>query len=276
MTIHLNRRTVLIGVGGLAASGLWPTLGSAQSSDRLRQLVDGPQRSAANRVRDPFRRPYETLSFLGVRDDSTIVEIIPGAAAYWTEILAPFVRDKGLYISAGGETASTSAEVLDENKGFAARMASDQANFGKVAVSQFKAERYEIAPAGSADFVLTFRNLHNWMSRGEVEASLATFRKALKPGGIVGIEEHRGRTDQPQDPLAKSGYVRQDYTIGLFEKAGFKFAGSSEVNANPQDTKDYAAGVWALPPTYRNGDADRAKYTAIGESDRYLLKFTEA
>jgi predicted methyltransferase len=141
-------------------------------------------------------------------------------------------------------------------------------------VTQFRGDKYEIAAPGSADFVLTFRNLHNWMARGEVDASLAAFRKALKAGGVLGIEEHRGRTDRPQDPKAKSGYVRQDYTTALFEKAGFRFAAASEVNANPKDTKDYAAGVWALPPTYRNGAADRARYAAIGESDRFLLKFT--
>jgi predicted methyltransferase len=258
----------------LAGALLSPRFAAAQAEDRLRQLVDGPQRSAANRARDPFRRPYESLAFLGVKPESTVVEIIPGAAAYWTEILAPYLKDRGLYIAAGGEHSSTSAEVLSENSGFASRMAADPASFSKVQVTQFKGEQYPIAPDGTADFVLTFRNLHNWMARGDVETSLAAFRKALKPGGVVGIEDHRGRTDQPQDQQAKSGYVRQDYTIALFEKAGFAFAGASEVNANPKDAKDYAVGVWALPPTYRNGQADRARYEAIGESDRYLLKFT--
>ena len=141
--------------------------------------------------------------------------------------------------------------------------------------SEFAGDRHDIAPPGSADLVVTFRNIHNWMARGEAEAAFRSFYKALKPGGVLGVEEHRGRTDQPQDPAAKSGYVRQDYAIALAEGAGFKFVASSEVNANPKDTKDYPAGVWTLPPTLRLGDRDRAKYEAIGESDRFVLKFVK-
>jgi len=121
--------------------------------------------------------------------------------------------------------------------------------------------------------VLTFRNIHNWMAAGTTGDAFAAFYKALKPGGILGVEEHRGKPDEPQDPLAKSGYVRQDVAIGFAEAAGFKFVGSSEVNANPKDTKDYPGGVWTLPPTYKLGAQDHAKYEAIGESDRFILKF---
>jgi len=123
--------------------------------------------------------------------------------------------------------------------------------------------------------VLTFRNIHNWMAAGEAEAAFKTFYNALKPGGVLGLEEHRARADQPQDPLAKSGYVREDFAIALAESVGFKLAGQSEINANPKDTKDYSAGVWALPPTFRLKDVDRDKYAAIGESDRFTLKFVK-
>ena len=142
-------------------------------------------------------------------------------------------------------------------------------------VTQFNADLHEIAPPGSADFVLSFRNLHNWIARNEIDGALRAFRKALKPGGVLGVVDHRARTDIPQEAQLKSGYVREDAAVALIEKAGFRLAGAAEVNANPKDTKDHAEGVWTLPPTYRLKDKDRAKYEAIGESDRFALKFVK-
>ena len=247
---------------------------TAQDVDpALQALIDGPQRAEKNRARDVYRRPGPVLTFFGVKPDSTVVEILPGAAGYWTEILAPYLRDKGRYIAANAEAAGANEEMQRENAGFAAKIAADPALYSKVETSEFAADRHAIAAAGSADFVLTFRNLHNWMAHGETAGALKAFYDALKPGGVLGIEDHRGPADQPQDPLAKSGYVRQDVAIQLIEAAGFKFVAASEVNANPKDTKDYSVGVWALPPTYRLKDQDRAKYAAIGESDRFTLKF---
>ena len=133
----------------------------------------------------------------------------------------------------------------------------------------------DLVPPGTADAVLTFRNVHNWMADGTADAVFASVFRALKPGGTLGLEEHRGRVDLPQDPLAKSGYVREDVVIGLVEKAGFRLAARSEANSNPKDTKDYPDGVWTLPPSYRLKDKDRARYAAIGESDRMLLKFVK-
>jgi predicted methyltransferase len=249
---------------------------SAQAVDpALKALVDGPQRSEKNRARDPWRHPGETLSFFGVTPSSVVVEIWPGSSGYWTEILAPYLKANGRYIAANAEDASTSAEAQKDNAAFKAKVAADPADYDHVEISQFAADRHEIAPPGSADFVITFRNIHNWMASGDTAAAFKTFYAALKPGGVLGVEEHRGRTDQPQDPLAKSGYVRQDYAIGLAEAAGFKFVASSEINANPKDTKDYSVGVWALPPTFRLKDQDHDKYAAIGESDRFLLKFVK-
>jgi predicted methyltransferase len=249
---------------------------NAQALDpALKALIDGQQRSEKNRLRDPYRHAAEVLSFFGVKPDSVVVEILPGASGYWTEILAPYLRDKGRYIAANSEAASTSEEARQENVGFAAKIAADPADYGKVEVTEFAADRHEVAPPGSADFVLTFRNLHNWIAHGEAATSLKTFYAALKPGGVLGIEDHRGRGDQPQDPSAKSGYVRQDFAIHEIEAAGFKLVASSEISANPKDTKDYSVGVWALPPTFRLKDQDREKFAAIGESDRFTLKFVK-
>jgi predicted methyltransferase len=260
-----------LGLGGFSAP-------RARAGDvdtaKLQGLVAGPQRTGPNTARDHFRHPFELLTFFGVTDKATVVEILPGSSGYWTEILAPYLRDKGRYIAAIGETDSTSAEVQRDNAGFHAKLAADPTDYGKVEVGEFAPAKHDIAPPGSADFVLTFRNIHNWMAAGDADAAFAAFYRALKPGGVLGVEEHRGRTDQPQDPKAASGYVRQDYAIALAEKAGFRFDANSEANANPKDTKDYSVGVWALPPTYRlNKDHD--KYAAIGESDRFVLRFVK-
>jgi predicted methyltransferase len=238
----------------------------------LQAAVDQPTRAEKNRARDPYRHPAETLAFFGVKPDSVVIEISPGGAGYWTEILAPYLKDRGRCIAALPEP--TSDEAKREGQGFAEKVAGNAAAFGKVETATFGASQ-PLAPAGSADFVLTFRNLHNWLAKGEAEATLKAFYAALKPGGVLGIEEHRGLDSAEQDPLAKSGYVRQDYAVKLIESVGFKFAGSSEVNANPKDTKDYPQGVWTLPPSYRLKDVDRAKYQAIGESDRFTLKFVK-
>jgi predicted methyltransferase len=136
-------------------------------------------------------------------------------------------------------------------------------------------EKVAVAPPGSADLVLTFRNIHNWMNDGQAEMVFAAAYQALKPGGIFGVEEHRGNPAVPQDPKAESGYVNEDYVIKLAKDAGFELVARSDINANPEDTKNYPDGVWALPPTLKAGDVDRAKYLAIGESDRMTLKFAK-
>ncbi len=231
----------------------------------LAAIIGGPQRSDANRARDRYRHPLEVLAFFGVKADSNVVEIVPGRAGYWAEILAPYLSDHGRY-TASGDAERDIAPLK-------ARIATSPELYGKIVITKFTGGEQEIAPPGSADFVLTFRNIHNWLRAGTADAAFHAFYKALKPGGILGVEEHRGRPDQPQDPQAKSGYVRQDYAIAIARKAGFKLIGSSEVNANSKDTKDYPEGVWTLPPTYRLKDQDRDKYSEIGESDRFVLKF---
>jgi predicted methyltransferase len=156
-----------------------------------------------------------------------------------------------------------------------ARLREDPEIFAKVKVTKFNADRHEIAPAGSADFVVTFRNLHNWIERNEIDGALRAFHKALKPGGVLGVVDHRGRADLSQEAQMKFGYVREDVAIRLMEKAGFKLAGTSQINNNPKDTKDYPDGVWTLPPNFRLGDKDRAKYQAIGESDRFTHRYVK-
>lgn len=246
-----------------------------QAQDQVSsQLLSASHRRPANAARDSFRHPIEVLAFFGVKSSSTVVEILPGSGGYYMEILAPFLRDKGRYIAADRDDLAPPQYLADRER-LLARLKAEPALYGKVVVTQFGAGRHEIAPAGSADFVLTFRNLHNWIERGEIEGALRDFHRALKPGGVLGVVDHRGRTDLPQEAQMKSGYVREDYAIAVIEKAGFSLAGAAEVNANPKDSKDHPEGVWTLPPTFRLKDQDRAKYQAIGESDRFTLKFVK-
>jgi predicted methyltransferase len=243
-----------------------------QDRDLIAQRVAAPHRTPANVARDPYRHPIEVLEFLGVRQDSVVVEILPGSAGYYMEILAPHLKDQGRYVAASRDPTAPPRYLADHRK-LLARLAAEPDLYGKVVVTQFNAGRHEVAPPGSADFVLTFRNLHNWIERGEIEGALRAFHKALKPGGILSVVDHRGRTDLPQAAQMTSGYVREDYAIALIERAGFRLVGRSEANANPRDGKDHPEGVWTLPPAYRLKDRDREKYRAIGESDRFTLKF---
>jgi predicted methyltransferase len=252
-----------------------PATGFAQVDTALAQAIASPQRSPEFSARDLARKPYEVLTFFGVRPDATVVEISPGRKGYWTEILAPYLHDRGRYLAAQYPLDAPDGRSYwpSYHRDFQASLAADPARYGKVVVTSFGKGYYDVAPPGSADFVLTFRNTHNWMEDGYAEAAFAAFFRALKPGGVLGVEGHRGRADQPQDPRAATGYIREDYAIAMARAAGFEFVAASEVLANPRDTKDYPAGVWTLPPTLRLGEVDRAKYMAIGESDKFLLKF---
>ena len=262
-------RTVLWLVTLLA---LLPGLVSGQTvPEDFAPMLSAAHRSPGNVARDPYRHPAETLAFFGIRPDSTVVEILPGSGGYYMEILAPWLKDKGLYIAANRD--GSQAQYQADHGKLLQRLIKEPDLYGKVLVTPFRADRHAIAPAGSADMVISFRNLHNWMEQGELQESLKAFYQALKPGGILGIVDHRGRTDLTQEAQQASGYVLQDVAIALIEKAGFKFDASSEANANPKDTKDYPEGVWTLPPSYRLKDQDRDKYRAIGESDRFTLRF---
>jgi predicted methyltransferase len=252
----------------LAAAGL---AGAAHATDAaLAAAVASPARSPSAVARDKARHPVEELTFFGLEPKMTVVELWPGGG-YWTDILGPYLANGGRYFIA--LPAPGNAEEDSGVARFKTRIAGEKDRLGAIQWTTLGQGQYDIAPPGSADLVLTFRNLHNWMADGYADQALAACFKALKPGGILGIEAHRGRTDVPQDPKAQSGYVRQDYAIAMAKKAGFVLVGSSEINANPRDTKDWPGGVWTLPPTLTLGDKDRAKYVAIGEADNFVLKF---
>jgi len=261
-----------------------PAVAAVQSADpatveALRAAIVGAHRSPENKARDQYRHPLETLLFFGLRKDMTVVELWPGGGGWFTEILAPTLRDSGKLITTNFDTSGP-ADSYQTKAGtkYQTKLASDPALYDKVEVVTVKDTKgLALAPEGSVDLVLTFRNTHNWVEDG-VEADVygAAFR-ALRPGGVLGVEQHRGEPGPVDDPkkAAERGYLPEAWVIARVESFGFKFAGKSEINANPRDTKDYEKGVWALPPALQNGETDRAKYQAIGESDRMTLKFVK-
>ncbi|QNA82819.1 class I SAM-dependent methyltransferase [Sphingomonas sp. So64.6b] len=226
-------------------------------------------RSTANVARDQYRHPAETLAFFGVKPTDTVIEIWPGGGWY-TEILAPYLSGKGtLYVAAASEKGMVAVKAKQALQPEAYRTV-------KYAIFPDGAGATAV-PAGTADAVLTFRNVHNWRF-GETDKTQAAFDQMfamLKPGGTLGVEEHRLPEDQVGVEEGKSGYMKQSSVIAYATKAGFKLVAESAINANPKDTHDYPKGVWTLPPTYEEGDADRARYAAIGESDRMTLKFVK-
>ncbi len=239
----------------------------------LEAAVAAPTRTAVNVARDKYRRPADTLTFFGIKPTDHVVEVWPGGGWY-TEILAPYLRDKGqlTVVTPPGRAADSIAKKL----------AADSTTYDKVVKANFPSVLggTGVAP-GTADAVLTFRNVHNWRmgaynkDADYSEAAFAEIFAMLKPGGVLGIEDHRLPENMDTARERSSGYMKMSTIKALAQKAGFRFAGSSEVNANPRDTHDYPKGVWTLPPSYAEGDTDRAKYAAIGESDRMTLKFVK-
>ena len=253
---------ILIAPAGLALAATTP-------SPALKAAVDAPTRTPANVARDRYRHPAETLAFFGVKPTDTVVEIWPGGGWY-TEILAPYTAARGtLYAAAPSEKALGTIARLQ---------AAHPSVYGKIKTAIFpSAEGQPSVPAGSADVVLTFRNVHNWRF-GQTDQTQAAFDQMfamLKPGGTLGLVEHRLPEAMGAANEGKSGYMRRSSVIGFATKAGFKLAGESEINANPKDTHDYPGGVWTLPPSYAEKDKDRARYAEIGESDRMTLKFVK-
>jgi predicted methyltransferase len=242
------------------------------TAQALDNILSDPHRSEADRARDRYRHPKETLLFFGIRPEMSVLEVWP-EPGWYTDIIAPLVRDRGKYYAAVIEADPGSKYISARLDAYRDRLAADPTLYGNPAILTFPTDGGDVVPPGTLDMVVTFRNLHNWMARGTAPQVLATIFKSLKPGGVLGVTEHRGNPAVPQDPQAKSGYVNQDYAVQLIEAQGFRLVGASEANANPKDTKDYEQGVWTLPPTYRLGDKDRENYAAIGESDRFTLKF---
>lgn len=234
----------------------------------LDEALTSPFRTASNLQRDQYRHPKETLNFFGIMDTMTVIEVSPGAGWY-AEILIPYLAPKGKYIA-----AAVPVSVYAGGQKFVDYVKSRPEFEGKVTIADFAPPKIvNIAEPGSADMVLTFRNVHNWMKNDGQAAAFKAFFEALKPGGILGVVEHRENPNKKDDPKATNGYVKESQVIQMAKAAGFQLVNRSEINANPKDTKDYEKGVWTLPPSFREGDKDREKYTAIGESDRMTLKF---
>jgi predicted methyltransferase len=253
-------------------AGCAGTSSRLQTDAELDRVLAGVHRTDVNRARDIYRHPKQTLLFFGLRPQLTVVEITPNPGWY-TEVIAPVLREQGRYIAAL-PVAGADEYSASELDAFRQKLGRYPQLFDKVELADF-APGKAIVPDGTADLVLTFRNVHNWMATGSAEAAFASMFRTLKPGGVLGVVEHRGNAAVAQDPKAAKGYVNQAYAIKLIEAAGFRLIATSEINANAKDTKDYPGGVWTLPPTYAQRDQDRARYEAIGESDRFTLKFVK-
>ncbi len=245
--------------------------GSAALDAALTPALAGDWRSEANRARDAYRHPRETLGFFGVRPDQTVIEIWPGGGWY-AEVLAPMLRAKGHYIGAMPAPAGSAGTQRNNDK-LRANFAARPDLFDKGQLIEADSVAPVLGAANSADVVLTFRNVHNWVMADRQAQMFKAMYAVLKPGGTLGVVDHRARADQKPEEMKTSGYLPEGYVIQLAEAAGFVLEDKSEVNANPRDTKDYAEGVWTLPPTLTLGDKDREKYKAIGESDRMTLRF---
>lgn len=255
----------------------------AAQSDALVSTVNGDWRSADDKSRDVYRHPVEALQFWGLQPGMTILEVQPGGG-WWTEILAPYAR------ATGGHYYATAADLNDPElpesarkarADFEARLTSKPEVYGQIQLLNFGAKSAPL-PENTFDFILTARSVHGWMGSGSTDKIFKDLYGALKPGGILALEQHRANPGE-QDPKATTGYVTESYVVDQAQKAGFELVDRSEINANPKDTKDHPFGVWTLPPTKQsspNGGGkaaapnfDRSKYDAIGESDRMTLKF---
>jgi predicted methyltransferase len=263
----------------------------------LDAALAGEHRSAANKARDRYRHPKETLEFFGLRPDMTVVEIWPGGGWY-TDILAPVLRERGkLYTALYGESPPFPYQTR-EMESFRAKLASAPAVYDRVTItalafptamdggraanagSNLRPNELQVAPPGSADLVVTFRNIHNFVQEGygppnAPQLAFKAFFDALKPGGVLGVVDHRWPDPATEDPRSRNGYISEQRVIAFAEAAGFELAGRSDINRNALDTHDYPEGVWTLPPDLALGERDRDKYLAIGESDRLTLKFVK-
>jgi predicted methyltransferase len=239
----------------------------------LSQILIGDHRSPENIARNASRNPIETLEFFGLKPDMTLIEIGP-SGAWYTEILAPYMRDNGRYYGAHFSPNSENSFQRRNLENFEAKLKGDPSVYGRAIIRHLHPpHETAIGPAEGADIALTFRNVHNWMARGLETEFFKAFYENLKSGGILGLIEHRAPDAASRQHMIDTGYVSEAYVKQVANSAGFEFVASSEINANNRDTKDHPEGVWTLPPNFRMGETDRAKYAAIGESDRMTLKF---
>ena len=264
-------KKIVLGLLSVSLLGLGSSVLAAED-EHLKAVIAAEERPADQKARDPYRHPYETLRFFGIRDDMTVVEIYPGAGWY-TQILAPYLKDKGkLIVALYDRNTETQQEwMAGYNRKFLDHFLDKPDLYGKIeVVDMVPPNRVDLAPPDSVDMILDFRNAHNWIELGGDAVATGWFR-SLKKGGILGIIEHRQAEDKPED--TSTGYVHQKRIVDLMQKHGFVLEATSEINSNPKDTKDHPEGVWTLPPTLALGKEKSAKYLAIGESDRMTLKF---
>ena len=251
------------------------SIGCAHRSSfrKIKHVSEASHRSEKNIIRNTYRHPVKTLKFFDVRPSMSVVEISPGGGWY-TEVLGPHLKKGELYLAIFSDKSARSyAPRL--NKGLKEKISAHKELYGKIHYTVLDSPKFigPVAPKNSVDRVLTFRNVHNWMKDGTVKKVFQEFFKVLKPGGILGVVEHRAKTIRSQDLKAKSGYVREDYVIDLARSVGFEFLAKSEINANYNDSAKHSEGVWTLPPSLRLKKKNQSKYLAIGESDRMTVKF---
>ena len=252
--------------------------GNATFAEQVAMGVQGEHRSESNKARDQYRHPVETLEFFGIEDGDTVMEIWPGGGWY-TEILAPAMRDHGTLIIAtwDPEVEGQSAYRYELPKKMEENFEQHPEVYDQVTFEYFSPpDSPSLGKAGSLDVIVTFRNTHGWISADQAQDIFNEFARVLKPGGVLGVVQHRAEEGSDSKVSAKQGYVSESTVKEIAANADFEFEASSEINANPKDTKDHSKGVWTLPPGFATGDEDKAKYAAIGESDRMTLRFRKA
>lgn len=250
------------------------TIMTATEQYKIGSAVISKHRSERHKTRDVYRHPAQTLDFFGVQSNMTVIEIWPGKGWY-SEIIAPFIKSgDGQFIAAGFPQNTGPEWRQNMQRDYQKWLELDPEQYGPVKIVELGPPSYwQIAPNESVDAILTFRNVHNWLKGGYEADMFNTFYKALKPGGLLGVTDHRALPDTDIETMKSSGYLTEKLVIELAQKAGFVLEASSEINANALDTTQHPKGVWTLPPTLRLGDEDRDKYLAVGESDRMTLKF---
>ena len=279
MTTFMQRRLTTLALIPILFMGPACAQTNSGLSKEIAPILAGSWRSDSNKARDVYRHPQQTLEFFGVQPKHSVIEILPGGAnAWYAEILAPLLNEKGQYIAANFDPDKSNDAKQAENRrrtidAQSAKFAARPELYSKARAQSFDLKAPVFGTANSADVVLTFRNVHNWIEAGRVKGMFEAAFAVLKPGGVFGVVDHRATAGKSLKEVYSSGYLPVDYVINEAQDAGFKLDKQSEINANPKDSKDHVKGVWTLPPVLANGQVDREKYLAIGESDRFTLRF---